>query len=169
MDINCFLDKCQNHDFRHACKITKDETTKRKTEVQCVYEKNFEDKKQNSVYILTYDEKIQKIGGTKNGWKFRWNSYLCGMHSTKRGRSGKCSVTNENVYNWLVSNVDSKPIDVYVWEIPPAKIIRNILGEEVEINSTIFEAYETKLIELYKKLNNGSQPLLNKNSDPKHR
>ena len=169
MDINCFLDKCQNHDFRHACKITRDETIKRKTEVQCDYEKNFEDKKQNSVYILTYDEKIQKIGGTKNGWKFRWNSYLCGMHSTKRGRSGKCSVTNENVYNWLVSNVDSKPIDVYVWEIPPAKIIRNILGEEVEINSTIFEAYETKLIELYKKLNNGSQPLLNKNSDPKHR
>jgi hypothetical protein len=168
MNINRFLAECEGNGFVYIGKITRDNSS-RASHVKFNPEPGIKINKTNSVYILTKNGTIQKIGGTKNGWNERWSSYLCGRHSLARGGSGKCSVTNQEVYDWLDTNVDTVDIGVYVWEIPAAKITRRILGEDVEIIATIFEAYETKLIELYKSLNNGDQPFLNKNSDPTHR
>ena len=53
------------------------------------------------IYIFTINNRIVKIGGTRNGIHNRWSSYLCGHHTKERGKSDKMSETNANVYNTL--------------------------------------------------------------------
>ena len=168
MNINSFLLRCDNHKFIYAGRIIKDESIK-KTHFKFSPHANFKNIKGNIVYIITKNNNIVKIGGSKNGWNSRWNSYLCGRHSLEMGGSGKCSVTNKNVYSWLMETLKhDNDVEIYVWTIPSVIIQRNVLGIDVEIKATIYEVYETRLIELYFKINS-SKPELNYNSDPSYR
>lgn len=51
------------------------------------------------IYIFTINDHIVKIEGTRTCLKDRCISYLCGHHTTDRGKSGKCSGTNAYIYN----------------------------------------------------------------------
>jgi hypothetical protein len=54
---------------------------------------------QEWLYIFTVNNKMVKIGGTRDSIKARCGSYLCGHHVVERGKSGRCSVTNSIIYN----------------------------------------------------------------------
>lgn len=113
------------------------------------------------IYILTIDSKIAKIGGTYVGMKGRHQSYNCGTRKARK--SGTCSVTNFNVTEvQYASLMNGKSVDWYVYEVPIAKTILNVWGEEIEYNSKTFYKYESSLCEQYKKLT-GHYPLLSTN------
>jgi hypothetical protein len=73
--------------------LTKDNKKKRNTliklsETNINKDFNIQEKKE-WCYIITIDNFIVKIGGTRTGIKNRFNSYLCGHHSIENNKSGK--------------------------------------------------------------------------------
>ena len=114
------------------------------------------------IYIIVIDGKVAKIGGTYVGMKGRHSSYNCG---TRKARNkGTCSVTNFNVTEVQYAAIrDSKKVEWYAYEVPLAKTMINVWGEEVEYNSKTYYKYESALCEKYKSLI-GHYPLLSSNS-----
>jgi hypothetical protein len=121
------------------------------------------------IYIFTINDKIVKIGGTRDGLQKRTGSYLCGHHTTDRGRSGKCSVTNAYLYNTLDYYISQGSVlRMYAHEIPKPTMQVSIWGELADIEPQVYTAYETKALEKYKQ-SAGHYPVLSDNSDPNHR
>jgi len=121
------------------------------------------------IYIFTINEKIVKIGGTRSGLKGRSVSYMCGHHTTDRGKSGKCSVTNAYIYNtfeFYLRNDNS--VKMYAFKIPDMKIEMPVWGKNVTFSPQTYTVFETSALEQYK-IECGSYPQLSDNSDPSHR
>ena len=57
-------------------------------------EKEEYDRKTEWIYLLVVNDRIVKIGGTRDGLRGRTSSYCCGIHVVENGKSGKASVTN---------------------------------------------------------------------------
>jgi hypothetical protein len=114
------------------------------------------------IYIIAIDGKVAKIGGTYVGMKGRHSSYNCG---TRKARNkGTCSVTNYNVTEVQYASIrNGKKVEWYVYNVPLAKTIINVWGEEFEYNSKTYYKYESVLCEKYKSLT-GHYPLLSSNS-----
>ena len=116
----------------------------------------------------TDDGLIVKIGGTRTGMKDRFGSYLCGHHVIERNKSGKMSVTNAHLYHTIEHGLYiKKQFEFWCWKLPISKSTINILGDETEVISQTFHAYESKCMNLFKKLT-GSIPILCDNSDPSY-
>lgn len=121
------------------------------------------------LYLITINNRIVKIGGTRKGLRARFGSYLCGYHIEKNRKSGKASETNKYVYNTLCSYLKKGyKVKYYGYKLPTEKETRNIFGEETEIHPQYFHAYESKLLDKFKKKYN-YLPFLNQNSDPEYR
>ncbi len=128
----------------------------------------FEEKKE-WLYLITVNNRIVKIGGTRTGLKERCNSYLCGHHTRENKKSGYCSNTNAFVYNtiyfYLILGFSVK---LYGYQLPLKEIQENILGEKIKILIQTFHSYESVFLKSYKnKYNN--YPILNNNSDPRYK
>lgn len=121
------------------------------------------------IYILTINNHIVKIGGTRNGLKNRTASYLCGHHTEDRGKSGKCSVTNAYIYNTLHYYItDGNEVKMYGYRIPDIKVYVDIWGNHIEVDAQVYNAYESVAIKKY--LDEvGHQPQLSLNSDPNYK
>lgn len=121
------------------------------------------------VYILTINNRIVKIGGTRTGLKSRVSSYLCGHHTEDRGKSGRCSVTNAYIYNTLDYVIkDGGIVKMYGFRIPSVTVHVNVWGSSVDVEAQVYNAYESKAITMYIR-ESGHSPQLSKNSDPVHK
>lgn len=136
--------------------------------VPCIENKKF-DSKCEWLYLITINNYIVKIGGTRTGLKGRVSSYLCGHHIEERGKSGDCSKTNGYVYNtlyfYLLLNCVVK---MYAYKIPENYLNINIFGKNLKIIAQTYHAYETTFLEEYKS-NYGQYPILNDNCDPEYK
>lgn len=143
---------------------------KRKTLIKLAnFEKTVIDKKCEWIYIMTINDQIVKIGGTRNGIKDRFGSYLCGHHITERNKSGKASETNKYVYNTLHFYLERGcTIKLFGFEIPQEEITRNVFGKPKKIIVQTYHAYESDLIEQFVQAY-GFMPFLCDNSDPTYR
>lgn len=121
------------------------------------------------LYIFVINNKIVKIGGTRTGLGGRVGSYLCGHHVQERGKSGDCSKTNAYIYNtfhfYLCLGCDIK---MYGYKLPKTELTIQIFGKETKILAQTFHAYESRLLEEYKKDYN-NYPILSDNCDPDYK
>jgi len=126
-------------------------------------------KKTEWLYLLLINGMIVKIGGTRTGLKGRISSYLCGHHIEERGKSGDCSKTNGFIYNTFVFylNLGCK-IEMYGYELPKTEITIEIFGKETKITAQTYHAYESTLLEDYRK-HYGNYPILSDNCDPDYK
>lgn len=121
------------------------------------------------IYIFTIDDKIVKIGGTRAGLKGRVDSYLCGHHTTDRGKSGKCSVTNAYIYNTFEHYLkEGLTIKMHGFKIPDIKVSMSVWDKECIFSPQTYTIFETNALEIYKQ-KYGVYPQLSDNSDPSHR
>lgn len=141
LDINTFNNSCDGV-FVNAGKIILDDTTRQST-IQ-VIPKNKKDwnEKVEKIYIFVRNNKIIKIGGSRNCMKQRFTSYLCGHHVTERGKSGKMSVTNAHIYHTIEKDlIETNSIwEFYVWKLPIIQHTINILGYYTKIISQTYHA-----------------------------
>jgi len=144
---------------------------KRNTLIQFIPKISIEvfNKKTEWLYLLVINDMIVKIGGTRTGIKGRVISYLCGHHIEERGKSGDCSKTNGFIYNTIdfYLNLGCK-IEMYGYELPKTEFTIEIFGKETKIIAQTYHAYESTLLEDYKK-NYGEYPILSDNSDPDYK
>lgn len=153
MEVHLDPDACRNTVLKFEPLVEK-EIYKRKTEW---------------IYILTMNDAIVKIGGTRSGLKDRAASYLCGHHTRDRGRSGDCSKTNAFVYNTMEFYLHlGFRIRFYAYELPLKTIEIEVLGELRTIHTQTYHAYESIFMEDYKK-QTGAFPFLSMNADPSFR
>lgn len=146
--------------------LTKDNKKKRNTLIKLSetnINKDFNIQEKNEwCYIITIDNFIVKIGGTRTGIKNRFNSYLCGHHSIENNKSGKASVTNKYIYNTLYYylKLNSK-IELYGYKLPEHKILIEDKLEKIQT----YHIYESKLLNNFKEKYNNFPPL-SFNKDP---
>ncbi len=126
-------------------------------------------KKSEWLYLFVINNRIIKIGETRNGIKERITSYLCGHHIKERGKSGDCSKTNAFIYNTFefYLNLGCK-IEMYGYKLPKKEIKINIFGEERIITAQTYHAYESIFLEEYKR-NYNDYPILSDNCDPDYK
>jgi len=134
-----------------------------------IEKKEWENKTSQWIYMFTVDDHIVKIGGTRSGLKGRVGSYLCGHHTTDRGKSGKCSVTNAYIYNTFEHLLkENHSIKMLGYKIPDVKITMSVWDTDTVFSPQTYTIYETSALETYK-TNCGHYPQLSDNSDPSHR
>lgn len=122
------------------------------------------------IYMILVQGYIVKIGGTRTGLSKRWSSYACGHHCIERGKSGKCSETNANVYNTLCAFIRQRgwKVELYGHLIESVKHKLHVFGEEVEVPVQTYHVYESKILGDFQR-KYGSMPYLSFNSDPNYR
>lgn len=110
-------------------------------------------KKNEWIYLLLINDRIVKIGGTRNSIKSRTASYLCGHHIKERKKSGDCSKTNAFIYNTFqfYLNLGCK-IEMYGYELPQTEVTIEIFGNNTKIMTQTFHAYESTFLKDYKKI-----------------
>lgn len=163
--------------FVKAADIVLDYSENKQTTL-CVssFQKNIWEKKQECVYIISRNNNIMKIGGTRTGMKERWNSYLCGFCVPERKKRngdnfpGKMSVTNAYLYHTIEDDIlnNGSHWEFYCWVLPPKIFTENILGKEVAIMAQTYQAYESICIDKFKE-KMGLIPVLCNNSDPEYK
>lgn len=131
--------------------------------------KQWKEKPTQWIYILTINNRIVKIGGTRDSLQQRTGSYLCGHHTEDRGRSGKCSVTNAYLYNTLEHVIrNGSQVKMYGYRIPSVQVTVDIWGTQTNVEAQVYNAFESKAISEYSRIT-GHNPQLSDNSDPNHR
>ena len=126
-------------------------------------------KKAEWLYVLVINDRIVKIGGTRDGIKGRVASYLCGHHIEERGKSGDCSKTNGFIYNTFEFYLRlGCKIKMFGYELPKTEITISIFGKETKIIAQTYHAYESTFMQDYKKMYN-EYPILCDNCDPEYK
>jgi hypothetical protein len=121
------------------------------------------------IYLITIQDRIVKIGGTRVGLHGRIVSYLSGR--SVRNGSTTVSTTNAYVYNTLDHYLQhGYPIGLYAYALPivDLKPVDILDCQDIRIRAQTYQAYETIFLEDYKK-RYGEIPYLNKNWDPVYR
>ena len=169
LSIDDFNNVCGNV-FKKAANITLD-FSKRQTVIQASSIDNDDWKKKcEKIYIIVKDGKIIKIGGTRNGMKARFGSYLCGHHVVEREKSGKMSVTNAHLYHSIENDLlksDSK-WEFYTWTLPVLEQKITIFDIETKIIAQTYHVYESCCIKKHKEII-GKIPILCDKSDPTYK
>lgn len=120
-------------------------------------------------YIFTMNDKIIKIGGTRDGLHNRTTSYLCGYYTKENRKSGKCSVTNARIYNTFEYYLKKgKKIKMYAYHILNTMTTIKVFDEDINVDAQVYQAYETKCLEEYRKQTDRF-PILSLNCDPKYK
>lgn len=133
------------------------------------YDEEIIKQKSEWIYMMIINGRIAKIGGTRDGIKGRFGSYLCGHHIPEHGKSGKASETNKYIYNTLYFYLQlGCEIKLYGYQLPVEEIVRNVFTKEVRIRVQTYHSYESILIDNYKK-RYGNIPYLCDNSDPDYK
>ena len=157
--------------FKHVANIVEDTVESRQTVIRFdpVIPASEWARNTEWIYIFTIDDRIVKIGGTRDSLKGRAGSYLCGHHIPERGKSRDCSKTNGFVYNTFDDYIrNGHTIQMWGCEIPAVEATVDIWGTQKTIRTQVYTAYETHALETYRK-ETGHYPELSDNSDPTHR
>ena len=165
-----------NNSFKPAALINLDDCARRQTTLKAVpCNKTAWAAKKEFVYIITRNDVIMKIGGTRTGMKARWGSYCCGHCVPQRNKKGgepfpgKMSVTNAHLYHTIENDLINTGATwaFYNWELPIIILPVNILGDTVNVIAQTFHAYEAVCINKFKNKTN-KIPLLCNNCDPNY-
>lgn len=157
--------------FSLVANVKKDESEKRNTVIffEPVISKEEIEKKNEWLYLITINDSIVKIGGTRTGLKGRFSSYISGHHTKERGKTGDCSKTNAFVYNTLDFYIQlGYEVKVYGYKIPKVALVIEVLDENVEISPQMYHIYESKFLEDYKRTYS-KYPQLSSNCDPEYK
>lgn len=173
-----FKESCN---FTHLANVVKDGEVfasgkkqgkkKRNTliELKSVVDGALLDQKSEWLYMIVINGRITKIGGTRDGVKGRFGSYLCGHHIEERGKSGKASETNKYIYNTLYFYLEMGcDIKLFGYKLPEEEITRSVFGRDVKIRVQTYHSYESILINEFRK-QCGFIPFLCDNSDPDYK
>jgi hypothetical protein len=170
--IDNFNKICENN-FQEIAQIILDDNDKRQCglNVKIINNKLWNTKKEH-IYIITRNEFIIKIGGTRDGMKGRWASYCCGYYVQERKKKdgtnypGKMSVTNAHLYHTIENDLlnNNSIWKFYIWNLPITEYKITILGKEKNIVAQTFHCYETCCIEKFKETY-GKLPLFSDNYD----
>ena len=117
--------------------------------------------KKEYVYIITRNEIVIKIGGTRNGMNGRWSSYCCGHYVSQRLNKkglpypGKMSMTNAHLYHTIEDDLlhHNSSWKFYIWDLPIRQYYINIFGKSQKIIAQTYHAYEKHCIHEFKKIN----------------
>lgn len=128
---------------------------------------------QNGVYIMTYNDYIIKIGGTKVGMQGRITSYLCGHcipeRKKKNGENypGKMSVTNAYIYNTIYHYLlnSTGEFHLYFYPIQDIEVTNNVFGQQCVFKVQSYDEYEKVALLKYKEMV-GEFPILSDNCHP---
>jgi hypothetical protein len=121
------------------------------------------------IYVFTINDLIVKFGGTRKGLKNRSGSYLSGHQIKERGGSNSCSKTNGYIYNTFVFYAQLNcSIKMYAYKLPVNEIEIEVFDKKVKIKTQTFHAYESIIMNDYKKSYNHI-PILCDNCDPDYR
>jgi hypothetical protein len=167
--------------FIHLANVVKDDEVfpsgdrhgkkKRNTliELKTVVDGALLEQKSEWLYMIVINDRITKIGGTRDGIKGRFGSYLCGHHIEERGKSGKASETNKYIYNTLYFYLEMGcDIKLFGYKLPEEEITRSVFGRDVKIRVQTYHSYESILIDEFRK-QCGFIPFLCDNSDPDYK
>jgi len=148
----------------------KEGTKKRNTVIQLAnYDDSLLSQNDEWIYAIVINDRMTKIGGTRNGIKGRWGSYMCGHHIPQRGKSGKASETNKYVYNTLDFYLQlGCEVKLYGYKLPVEEITRSVFGKDIVIRVQTYHSYESVLIDEFKR-QHSFVPFLCDNSDPNYR
>ena len=128
---------------------------------------------QNGVYILTFNNYIVKIGGTKVGMRGRITSYLCGHCIPERKKKngeyypGKMSVTNAYIYNTIYQYLlDGKgEFFLYFYPIEDIEVTKDVFGQQCVFKVQSYDEYEKIALLKYREMV-GEFPILSDNCHP---
>lgn len=128
---------------------------------------------ENGIYLITFNDYIIKIGGTKVGMKGRICSYQCGHCIPERKKKnglnypGKMSVTNAYIYNTIYQYLleERGKFEIYYYSIEDIVVQKEIFGKMCEFKVQCYDEYEKKALEIYKS-QVGEFPILSDNSHP---
>ena len=128
---------------------------------------------QNGVYIMTYNNYIIKIGGTKVGMHGRITSYLCGHCIPERKKRngeyypGKMSVTNAYIYNTIYQYLQEGrgQFHLYFYPIEDIEVTKDVFGQQCVFKVQSYDEYEKVALLKYKEIV-GEFPILSDNSHP---
>ena len=128
---------------------------------------------QNGVYIMTYNNYIIKIGGTKVGMQGRITSYLCGHCIPERKKRngeyypGKMSVTNAYIYNTIYQYLQEGrgQFHLYFYPIEDIEVTKYVFGKQIVFKVQSYDEYEKVALLSYRE-QVGEFPILSDNSHP---
>ena len=128
---------------------------------------------QNGVYIMTYNNYIIKIGGTKVGMQGRITSYLCGHCIPERKKKngeyypGKMSVTNAYIYNTIYQYLLSGQgqFHLYFYPIEDIEVSKEVFGQQCVFKVQSYDEYEKVALLNYRGIV-GDFPILSDNCHP---
>ena len=123
--------------------------------------------KKEYVYVITRNDIVIKIGGTRNGMNGRWSSYCCGHYVLQRLNKkglpypGKMSVTNAHLYHTIEHDLlyHNSSWKFYIWDLPVRQYYINIFGKSQKVVAQTYHAYEKHCIDEFKTMN-GCIPIL---------
>jgi len=159
--------------FTSVCDVMLDKemnvkTGKKKRKTDIVFRPNIEVELWEShtewIYVITCDSKIMKIGGTRTGLKARTQSYLCGRPEYRK--NGTCSTTNYTLYTSILNLLrEGCKVEMFARQLRSYTVTINDFGfEDIEMPVQIYHAFESKVLEAYKK-QTGHYPILSNNCD----
>jgi len=160
--------------FKYLCDIIEDteindKNKKKKRNTLIQLSTKIENDEGEWLYLITLNDCIIKIGGTRNSITERFGSYPCGHHIEERGKSGKASQTNMYIYNTLYFYISNGyKVKLYGYKLPVERITRNILNNEVIVEVQTYHTYESIFITNYKDTY-GFNPFLSDNCDPNYK
>jgi hypothetical protein len=177
-NISQYNESCGNM-FEEVATIVLEPSTKKRATIDVVVKQDKLEKwntKKEYIYIITRNEEIMKIGGTRDGMKGRWSSYGCGYYVPQRLNKngepypGKMSVTNAHLYHTIEEDLleNNSSWKFYIWDLPVTHYDINILGKSQKVIAQTYHAYETCCIEQFKSMN-GTIPILCDNCDPRYK
>ena len=176
LTINDYCSKSIGNQFVKVADIVLDDSTTRRTTVQAIpVDENYWKESAEHIYVITRNNEIMKIGGTRTGMKARWGSYLCGFCVAERMNKhgvpnpGKMSVTNAHLYHTIENDLlEGNKWEFYSWKLPNTVVEVEILGQMVQVIAQTYHAYESKCIENFKNIT-GHIPQLCDNADPTYK
>ena len=128
-----------------------------------------------AIYAIVRNGKIMKLGGTRNGMKKRWGSYLCGHcvpeRLMKNGQPfpGKMSVTNAFLYHTIEDGLlRGEDWKFFIWQLPTVQVTVDILGTPTVVIAQTYHAYESRVMQKFSQIA-GAIRLLCNNADPNYR
>jgi hypothetical protein len=116
------------------------------------------------VYFIVVNDRLVKIGGSKNTIHDRIQSYNCGVYSLWRGGNGKQSVTNSIIYDSIeICLLRGFEVKLFVWMVPPVLNTLDYWGYKTDtVISTHYNYYETQALRMFFE-QFGKNPIWSKN------
>jgi hypothetical protein len=162
------LNKLELNKFEKRANIITDDNPNKRTLLKAVPSNPSTWKQINEhIYVLTRNDVVVKIGGTRNGLHKRWNSYLTGFCVPERKKTngdyypGKMSVTNAYLVHTMEHDLlnHNSVWEIWSWALPAISTSIKIFGDDKTHTIQTFHIYENEYFDKFKDIS-GGMPIL---------